>query len=115
MTAKCRNAFRVVACVLCGPAGLVFLQVGFDGGKCRLMFTGDGESLDTLLRTVGKSTNMRQHRPQLSSVTVTCYGGVASDLPLRVLQILSGNGIIADKYILSPHSVTAPPSIRRCG
>jgi aspartate kinase len=83
------------------------LASAYDGGKCRMMFTADGESLDALLRTLGKTKIMRQHRATLSAVTVTCYGGVASDLPHRVLQILTGTGVLADKYILTPHSVSA--------
>jgi hypothetical protein len=35
----------------------------------------------------------------------TGFGGVSSDLPFKALQILQHHGIIADKYILSPHSV----------
>jgi aspartate kinase len=82
------------------------LASAFDGGKARIMFTSDNESLDTLLRTFEKSKGLRKHRPTLSSVTVTCHGGVNSDLPHRALQILTHHGIHADKYILSPHSVS---------
>ncbi len=82
------------------------LASAFDGGKCRIMLTSDPESLDTLIRTLDKGKGMRQHRATLSSVSLTCFGGVASDLPHRALQILSTQGIEADKYILSPHSVT---------
>jgi len=41
----------------------------------------------------------------LSSVSLTCFGGVSSDLPFKALQILKHHGIVADKYVLSPHSV----------
>ena len=77
-----------------------------DGDKCRIMLTSDEESLDTLVRTVEKSKGMRQLRKAMSSVSITCFGGVSSDLPHRALQILSTQNISAEKYILSPHSVT---------
>ena len=48
---------------------------------------------------------MRQQREALSSVSLTCFGGVSSDLPFKAIQILQHHGIIADKYVLSPHSV----------
>jgi aspartate kinase len=37
--------------------------------------------------------------------SLTCFGGVSSDLPFKAIQILQHHGIIADKYVLSPHSV----------
>lgn len=82
------------------------LASAYDGGKCRIMFTSDSEFLDALLSTFEKSRELRKHRPTLSAVTITCHGGVSSDLPHRALQILSHHGILADKYILSPHSVS---------
>lgn len=77
-----------------------------DGDRCRIMLTSDDESLETLIRTLDKSKGMRKLRATLSSVSITCFGGVSSDLPHRALQILSSQNIAADKYILSPHSVT---------
>jgi aspartate kinase len=43
-------------------------------------------------------------------VSLTCFGGVSSDLPFRAIQILQHHGIIADKYVLSPHSVVPAES-----
>jgi aspartate kinase len=77
-----------------------------DGGFCRIMLTSDDESLETLVRLTEKTTGMRKLRATLSSVSITCFGGVSSDLPHRALQILSTQNISADNYILSPHSVT---------
>jgi aspartate kinase len=51
------------------------------------------------------SKDLRQQREALSSLSVTCFGGVSSDLPFKAIQILQHHGIIADKYVLSPHSV----------
>jgi aspartate kinase len=61
--------------------------------------------LDTLLRTLDGSKDLRKQRETLSSVSLTCYGGVSSDLPFKAMQVLKQHGIIADKYVLSPHSV----------
>ncbi len=89
-----------------GLAWPQLLASAFDDGKCRIMLTGDAEFLDAFLHSLGKGGGLSKHRPTLSSVTVTCYGGVTSDLPHRALQILSHHGISAEKYILSPHSMT---------
>jgi aspartate kinase len=67
--------------------------------------SGDSESLDTLLRTLESSKDLRKQRETLSSVSLTCFGGVSSALPFKAIQILQQRGIIVDKYVLSPHSV----------
>src|SRR3954463_13592712 len=81
------------------------LASAFTAGKTRVMMTCDSESLDTLLRTLESSKDLRKQRETLSSVSLTCYGGVSSDLPFKAIQILQHHGIIADKYLLSSHSV----------
>jgi hypothetical protein len=81
------------------------LASAFTAGKTRIMMTCDSESLDTLLRTLERSKDLRKQRETLSSVSLTCFGGVSSDLPFKAIQILQHHGIIADKYVLSPHSV----------
>jgi aspartate kinase len=81
------------------------LASAFTTGKTRIMMTCDAESLDTLLRTVERTKDLRKQRETLSSVSLTCFGGVSSDLPFKAIQILQHHGIIADKYVLSPHSV----------
>jgi aspartate kinase len=70
------------------------------------MMTCDSESLDTLLRTLERSKDLRKQRETLSSVSLTCFGGVSSDLPYKALQILQHHGIVADRYVSSPHSVS---------
>jgi aspartate kinase len=82
------------------------LASAFEGGKARLMLTSDDESLDALLRTLEKSNDVRKLKTTLSGVTVTCYGGVSSDLPARAAALLSREKITADKVVLSPHSVS---------
>lgn len=86
----------------------------YEGGQARLMFTADGESLDALLRTLAKSSDIKKLRETVSSVSVTCFGGVASDLPNRALQLLTAQNITAEKYILSPHTMTVfvAPNLR---
>jgi aspartate kinase len=81
------------------------LASAFAAGKTRIMMTCDAESLDTLLRTVEGTKDLRKQRETLSSVSLTCFGDVSSDLPFKAIQILQHHGIIADKYVLSPHSV----------
>jgi len=81
------------------------LASAFTEGKTRIMMSGDSESLDTLLRTLERSKDLRKQRETLSSVSLTCFGGVSSDLPFKAIEILQQHGIIVDKYVLSPHSV----------
>jgi len=88
-----------------GLAWPQLLASAFSAGKTRIMMTFDSESLDTLLRTLEESEDLRQQRETLSSVSLTCFGGVSSDLPFKAIQILKHHGIVADKYLLSPHSV----------
>jgi aspartate kinase len=82
------------------------LASAFAGGKTRIMMTCDPEWLDALLRTLEESQDLRKQRETLSSVSLTCFGGVSSDLPFRAIQILQREGIIAEKYVMSPHSVS---------
>ena len=77
----------------------------FVPGKTRIMLTCDSEALDTLLRTLDGSEDLRKQRATLSSVSLTCVGGVSSELPFKAIQILQQHGIVADKYVLSPHSL----------
>ena len=81
------------------------LASAFAAGKTRIMMTSDPELLDTLLRTLEGSAGLRKQRETLSSVSVTCHGGVASELPFKAIEILQHHGIVADKYVLSPQSV----------
>jgi aspartate kinase len=81
------------------------LDSAFAAGKTSMMVACDPEWLDALLRTLQQASDLRQQRETSSSVSLTCYGGVSSDLPLRALQVLRQHGIVADKYVLSSHSV----------
>jgi aspartate kinase len=78
------------------------LASAFTAGKTRIMMTCDSKSLDTLLRTLERSKDLRKQRETLSSVSLTCFGGVSSDLPFKAIQILQHHGIIAVKYVFVP-------------
>jgi aspartate kinase len=82
------------------------LASAFTDGKTRIMLTCDPEWLDALLRTLEGARDLRKQRETLSSVSLTCFGGVSSDLPFRAIQVLQQHGIVADKYVMSPHSVS---------
>ena len=81
------------------------LASSFAAGKTSIMLACDGEWLDALLRTLKQAKDLRRQRETSSSVSLTCYGGVSSDLPLRALQTLAQHGIVADQYVSSAHSV----------
>src|ERR1700730_17659195 len=53
------------------------LASAFAAGKTRIMMTSDTESLDTLLRTMERTKDLRKQRETLSSVSLTCFGGVS--------------------------------------
>jgi aspartate kinase len=85
----------------------------FTAGKTSMVLTCDGEWLDAMLRSLEGAKDLRRQREASSSVTLTCFGGASSDLPLRALQILGAHGIAADNYVQSPHSVSLFVSVER--
>jgi aspartate kinase len=82
------------------------LASSFSVGKTSMTMACDAEWLDALLRTLQRSKDLRQQREASSSVSLTCFGGVSSELPFRALQVLGHHGIVPDKYVLSPQSIT---------
>jgi aspartate kinase len=82
------------------------LASSFAAGKTRMAVACDAEWLDALLRTLERSPDLHKQREASGTVSLTCFGGASSDLPLRALQVLAQCGIVADNYLLSPHSVT---------
>src|SRR3954451_17756858 len=78
----------------------------FTAGKTSMTVTCDPEWLDTLLRPLEHAKDLRKQREASSSVSLTCFGGVSSELPLRAFRVLGQLGIVPDKYVLSPHSVS---------
>jgi aspartate kinase len=78
----------------------------FMGRKTSMTVACDPEWLDALLRTLEYAKDLRKQREASSSVSLTCFGGVSSELPFSALQVLGQHGIAPDKYVLSPHSVS---------
>ena len=88
-----------------GLAWPQLLSSHFRAGKTNMVLASDGEWLDAMLRSLEEARDMRKARPALCSVSLTCFGGVSSDLPHRALQVLDRHGIVAEDYALSVHSV----------
>ncbi|UGA47245.1 aspartate kinase [Bradyrhizobium quebecense] len=82
------------------------LASAFTADKTRIMMTCDSETLDALLRTLEGSKDLRKQRETLSSVSLTCFGGISPNLPYKAVQTLQHHGVTADKYVLSSHSVS---------
>lgn len=78
----------------------------FTAGKTSMTVACDSEWLDALLATLDHAKDLRRQREASSSVSLTCFGGVSSELPFRALQVLGQHGIVPDSYVLSPHSVS---------
>jgi aspartate kinase len=78
----------------------------FSAGKTSMTVASDPEWLDALLRTLEKTRDMRRQREASSSVSLTCFGSISSELPFKALQVLAEHGIAPDGYVLSPHSVS---------
>ncbi|VIO70868.1 Aspartokinase [Bradyrhizobium ivorense] len=78
----------------------------FAAGKTSMTVACDTEWLDALLRTLDHAKDLRKQREASSSVSLTCFGGVSSELPFRALRVLGHHGIVPDNYVLSPHSVS---------
>jgi aspartate kinase len=53
------------------------LTADAEAGHCRIVVTGDAESLESLMRSLESNPDWRVQRPTLSSVSVTCFGGVS--------------------------------------
>src|SRR6201986_2085998 len=72
------------------------LASSFTAGKTSMTVACDSEWLGALLRTLERSQDMRKQREASSSVSLTCFGGVSSELPFRSLQVLGQHGIVSD-------------------
>jgi aspartate kinase len=94
---------------LLAQSGLAWPQLlssHFSAGTTSMVLACDAEWLDALLRLLEGAKDFRKARDALSSVSLTCFGGVSSDLPHRALQVLDRHGIAAHGYLLSAHSVS---------
>jgi aspartate kinase len=77
-----------------------------DKDHTRLMLTGDTELLDSLLKSLEGLKNIRTIKKTLSSVTVTCHGSLGTDITARVMSCLENDGIVVDKVLFTPLSVS---------
>jgi aspartate kinase len=82
------------------------LASAFNNDVTRLMFTGEKESLDTLLRSLNGQNVIRPIKKTLSSVTITCHGAVATDLAAKAMARLDRDGIVVDKVLFTPLSLS---------
>lgn len=78
----------------------------FENGGLRVMYTSDTEHLSAIQRAIGLNQQIQIPRPPLSSVTLTCYGSVASDLCSSAVHLLKSHGIAVEKTVMSPMSLT---------
>jgi aspartate kinase len=75
------------------------LASAHDGKKLRIMYTSDKTHLNSIRN---KLSGAFEFRPDpLSSVSLTCYGSVGSDLASKVLQKMKTHGISVEKIIPS--------------
>lgn len=89
-----------------GLAWPQILAAAMDASGLRFMYTSDFEHLAAIGNAVKGEKQIRPHRAPLSSVTLTCHGAVASDLVARSTFHLKAKGIVVDKLLQSPLSVT---------
>lgn len=82
------------------------LESTFEQGHTRLVLTGDGELLDSLIKSIEGMTDIKNLKKTLSSVTVTCHGSLGTDLAARVMNCLETDGIAVDKVLFTPLSVS---------
>lgn len=82
------------------------LESTFDQGLTRLVLTGDGELLDSLIKSIEGVPQIRNLEKTLSSVTVTCHGSLGTDLAARVMNCLETDGVRVDKILFTPLSVS---------
>jgi len=105
-------------------AGLVFLQnhlkthqlawpqilaSAFDAAKgvCRVALTGDNETLDVLMRSLGAGSDIQPGQPKMAAVTLTSHGGPRPELLPEMLTLLGQHKIATDKCLVSSRSITA--------
>lgn len=82
------------------------LAATIEGKTLRSMYTSDPEHLAALRRAIEGQTQIRIHRPALSSVTLTCHGAVATDLLAKATQALADVKIEVLKSVVSPLSIS---------
>ena len=71
-----------------------------------LLVTGPLETLQAIENFLKNSGEMKIENEELSTVTVTCQGSFASDLPEKMIHALSEEKLIARKMLFSAMSLT---------
>ena len=82
------------------------LASAFTDNVTKLMITGEKESIDTLLRSLNGQSIIRAIKKQLSSVTITSHGAVATDLAAKALSQLERDGVIGYTVLFTPLSIS---------
>jgi aspartate kinase len=69
------------------------LASAFTAGKTRIMMTSRFGVARHFAAHAGRQQRLAQQRETLSSVSLTCFGGVSSDLPFRAIQFCNITGL----------------------
>lgn len=83
-----------------------WLASAADKDHCRFMITAPTESLKALQKAATAKGEIEVLPKILSSVTVTCFGSMASDFPAKVLSLLAKENIVPEKVLNNPMSVS---------
>lgn len=75
-------------------------------GQWAILITGAIETIQALTNCVKGSDEMEVEGKEISSVTATCQGSYASDLPEQIIETLSKAQVPVQKMIFSAMSVT---------
>ena len=74
--------------------------------RTRIMLTGDTELLDSLIKSIEGHSKIRTIKKTLSSVTVSCHGSLGTNVTERVMTCLETDGIVVDKVLFTPLSIS---------
>ena len=75
--------------------------------KWAFLIAGPEKTLDAISRMANGRPRLDVEARGLSSVTATCQGAFASDLPLKLASVLAREGIAVQKLLFGAMSVTA--------
>jgi len=77
------------------------------GDKWTFLITAPQETLNTFKNSLRNETLFKLDENHLSSVTATCQGAFSSDLPEKMSQRLSSQGIKTERLLFNTMSITA--------
>ncbi|MBX3039753.1 MAG: aspartate kinase [Bdellovibrionaceae bacterium] len=75
-------------------------------GHNRILVTAPQETLKAIREAMSKASAPRVVGGDLCSVTMTCSGGVGTELSTQILEVLKGKGIIPKELRIGPCSVS---------